>query len=139
MSQWAMIRTTSELRAAANRILRLETAAGKRSKSAPATLVVEQLRRVLTTLLGAAGFRALLARAVTLAKAEVPELKSVAVELDGSLAGLNLEDELGDGEVVLVAHMLGLLVTFVGAALMLRLVDDAWPKAKLNDLDFDKG
>ncbi len=66
------------------------------------------------------------------------------VQLDGALAGLDLDDELGkgelaDAEVVLVAHILGLLVTFVGAALMLRLVNEAWPKARLDDLDFDKG
>ena len=138
-----MIRTSAELRTAAKRILALEIAATKRGKS-PATIAVsERLRHVLSTLLGAAGFRALLARAVTLAKAEAPELKAAVVMLDGSLAGLSPHDGLGkdglaDGEVVLVAHILGLLVTFVGEALMLRLVNDAWPKARLDDLDFDK-
>jgi hypothetical protein len=60
------------------------------------------------------------------------------------LTGLSLDEERGkdglaEGEVVLVAHILGLLVTFVGEAMMLRLVSDACPKAKLDDLDFDKG
>jgi hypothetical protein len=141
-----MIRATAELRTAAERVLGLETAASKRgaTKLPAAAAVSDRLRRVLSTLLGTAGFRALLARAVTLAKAEVPEMMAVVVQLDGSLAGLSLDDALGkngftDGEIVLVAHILGLLVTFVGEALMLRLVNDAWPKAKLNDLDFDKG
>ena len=63
--------------------------------------------------------------------------------IDGSLAGLSPDDgldqdERADGEVVLVAHILGLLVTFIGEALMLRMVNDAWPKARLDDLDFDK-
>ena len=140
-----MIRATAELRTAAGRILALEIVASKRggTNQFAAIVVSERLGRVLSTLLGAAGFRELLARAVTLAKAEAPELKAVVVMLDGSLAGLSLDDELGkdelaDGEVVLVAHILGLLVTFVGEALMLRLVNDAWPKAKLDDLDFDK-
>jgi hypothetical protein len=141
-----MIRATAELRAAAERILALEIAANKRgaTKLPAAAYVTEQLRRVLSTLLGAAGFRALLARAVTLAKAEAPELDVVVVQSDGSLAGLSPDDgrsktELAESEVVLVAHLLGLLVTFVGEALMLRLVNDAWPMAKLDDLDFDKG
>jgi hypothetical protein len=141
-----MIRVTQNLRTAAERILGLEAAASRRHPAqVPAAVVVtERFRRVLSTFLGAAGFRALLARAVTLARAEVPELKDVVIQLDGSLAGLRRVDGLrkhepAEGEVVLVAHLLGLLVTFIGEALMLRLVDDAWPKAKLHDLDFAKG
>jgi hypothetical protein len=85
---------------------------------------------------------ALFVRAVTLAKREVPELIGVVVEADGSLSGLGVDqldkDTLADGEVVVVAHMLGLLLTFIGPALMLRLVSDAWPKASLSDIDFDQ-
>jgi hypothetical protein len=38
------------------------------------------------------------------------------------------------GERVLVAHLLGLLVTFIGPALTRRLLQDIWPK--LEDLEF---
>lgn len=134
-----MIRATPELRTAAERLLKLEAAAGRGTKKVPtAALVSERLRRVLSTLLGAVGFKALLARAVTLAKAEVPALSALQVQADSSLSGLSEADDFPEGEVVLVAHILGLLVTFVGEALMLRLVNDAWPKAHLSDLDFDK-
>jgi hypothetical protein len=134
-----MIRTTSELRTAAERLLKLE-AVGRRGtgKLPTAARVSERLRRILSTFLGAAGHRALLARAVTLAKAELPALSALHVQADSSLTGLSEDDDFSDGEVVLVAHILGLLVTFVGEALMLRLVNDAWPKASLDDLDFDK-
>lgn len=101
-------------------------------------LVSERLRRILSTLLGAGGFRALLSRAVTLAKAEVPALNGLHVAADSSLVGLAEDDDSADAAVVIVAHILGLLVTFIGEALMLRLVNDAWPKARLGDLDFDK-
>jgi len=131
-----MSRTTPALRAAAERLLKLE-ARGTR-KLPRAALVSERLRRVLSTLLGAGGFNALLARAVTLAKAEAPALSALRVQADSSLLGLSEDAGSADGEVVLVAHILGLLVTFVGEALMLRLVNDAWPKARLDDLDFDK-
>lgn len=142
-----MVRATPELRAAAERLLDLEAAADKRASSgvAAAARVVARFRQVLTTLLGVAGFRALLTRAVTLAKAEASDLRAVEVAPDGSLAGLSeaVADggrrRLTDGEVVLVAHLLGLLVTFVGEALMLRVVQDAWPKVRLDDLDFDEG
>lgn len=134
-----MTRTTPSLRTAAERLLKLEAArsVGTRKLSA-ATLVTERLRRILSSLLGAAGFDALLGRAVTLAKSELPTLRALQVQADGSLGGLTEGAGVADGEVVLVAHVLGLLVTFVGEALMLRLVSDAWPKVRLDDLDFDK-
>ena len=110
-----------------------------------AARVAARFRQVLTTLLGVGGFKALLARAVTLAKAEAPDLSAVHVGPDGTLEGLSQATmpggtrRLTDGDVVLVAHLVGLLVTFVGEALMLRLVLDAWPKVRLDDLDFDEG
>ncbi len=132
-----MNRTTPALRTAAERLLALEAASRGADKLATAVRVSERLRRLLGALLGAAGFQALLARAVTLAKAEQPALHTLRVQADGSLKGL---DELSghDGAIVLVAHILGLLVTFVGEALTVRLMNDAWPKARLEDLDFDK-
>ena len=124
------------------RLLELEATTRNVAKLPAAARVNERFRRVLSTLLGAAGFRALLVRAVTLAKAEATEPSSLQVHADGSLEGLGASDgkhRVTDGEVVLVAHLLGLLVTFVGEALMLRLVHDMWPKVKLDDLNFDEG
>jgi len=34
-----------------------------------------------------------------------------------------------------VAHLLGLLVTFIGEPLALRLVGDAWPDAAVDETD----
>jgi hypothetical protein len=82
---------------------------------------------------GVAGFRSLFSRALTLAKAEVPWLNAVKVRADGSLEGLgarNTKQERDEAEragVVLLAQLLGLLDTFIGEALMLRLVRDTWP------------
>ncbi len=133
-----MIRVSPELRTAAERLLKLD-AAGRGTRALPAAaLVTERLRRVLNTLLGADGFKALLRRAVTLAKAEDPALGALQLDVDGSLVGLSEDDDVPDSEVVLVAHILNLLFAFVGEALTLRLVNDAWPKARLDDLDFDK-
>ena len=140
-----MPRLTSALRIAAERLLRCEVSASKRGAQtlSAASHVNEKFRQVLSTLLGVAGFQALLARALTLAKAESPELSAVEVQPDGVLAGLRVQGAHGarrfnDGEVILVAHLLGLLVTFVGAVLMLRLVNDTWPKLRFDDLDFDQ-
>jgi hypothetical protein len=86
--------------------------------------VCDKLRSPLTTLAGAAGFRSLLARALTLAKQESPVLGAWEVQADGSLQGLNGEPAQS-GEV-LIAHLIGLMITFIGESLTLRLLHDVW-------------
>jgi hypothetical protein len=86
--------------------------------------VCDKLRRPLTTLAGAAGFRSLLARALTLAKQESPVLGAWEVKADGSLQGLN--GEAAQSGAVLIAHLIGLMITFIGESLTLRLLHDVW-------------
>jgi hypothetical protein len=114
----------------AQRLIAYESAAGKTSeptKLAPFR-VCETLRQPLCTLAGVAGFRSLLSRALTLAKAEAPSLSVVQVAADGSLQGLDeLEPQIDkdparDAGVILVAHLIGLLLFFMGEGLTLRLV-----------------
>ena len=38
-----------------------------------------------------------------------------------------------DAAVAIIAHLLGLLVTFIGEPLTLRLVGEAWPDALLDE------
>ena len=42
--------------------------------------------------------------------------------------------EIAEGEAVLVAQLIGLLVTFIGEALTLHLLHEAWPEASLGGL-----
>lgn len=86
--------------------------------------VCDKLRRPLTTLAGAAGFRSLLARALTLAKQESPALSAWEVQADGSLQAVN--GEAAQSGAVLIAHLIGLMITFIGEALTLRLLHDVW-------------
>lgn len=86
--------------------------------------VCDKLRRPLTTLAGVAGFRSLLARALTLAKQESPVLGGWEVKSDGSLEGLN--GEAAQSGSVLIAHLIGLMNTFIGESLTLRLLHDVW-------------
>ena len=137
-------RTTESL---AERLLGYEAAAGNPAADdrTAAARVCEKLRQVLSTLLGAGGFRALIARALTLARAEAPELSAVQVNADGSLEGLGAarpqsgEGRIARGEIALIDQLLELLVTFIGEALMLRLVEDAWPLATLAESKSSKG
>ena len=98
--------------------------------------VCDKLRRPLTTLAGAAGFRSLLTRALTLAKQESPVLGALEVKPDGSLQGLN--GEAAQSGVVLIAHLIGLMITFIGESLTLRLLHDAWLDLPDSEVKFER-
>ncbi len=104
----------------------------------------ESLRPALGKLLGVAGFRSLLSRALSLACLEVSWLCPLQITAAGSLEGLDeLEAKLeargvAEGEAALVAQLLGLLLTFLGRALTLGLVRETWPHADCEDADFGK-
>ena len=137
-------RATPTLRRVAQQLLALE-AAGDTAADAqtpPVVRVCETLRRSLSRLLGVAGFRAILVRALALAADDVRGLQAVHVTAVGSLegwgegAGHLSHDELTQGGELLIAQLIGLLVTFIGAALTARLVQEAWPELSSGDLDF---
>ncbi len=136
---------TPQLRNFARRVLTLEAAAGKPNDAeSPAIfLVCEKLRRPLSRLTGVAGFRSLLSRALALAGDEVRWLRAIHVKSDGSLEGLDEVEarlskiEMAKGEVTLIAQLIGLLVTFIGEPLTLRLVQEAWPEVSSDDLNFE--
>ena len=124
----------------AQRLLAYENASGKTSEPTEfaAFRVFERLREPICTLTGVAGFRSLLSRALTLARAEAPSLSTVQVAADGSLKGLDElepqidQKEVRDGGAILIAQLIGLLLTFIGEGLTLRLVQDVWPEAAFN-------
>lgn len=135
-----------KMRAFAKRLIAYETTGNKSSQTISLVdfPICDKLRPQLANLMGNAGFRSLLSRALTLANAEVPWLRAVHVKADGSLEGLGelktqvVSAQIEEGEVVLLAQLLGLLMTFIGEDLTLRLVHDVSPKVPLNDLDFSE-
>ncbi len=137
-----MSNSPPKLKEFARRLLAYEVTSGEPAglKDSAAFRVCEKLRAALSRLMGGGGFRSLLSRALVLAGYEVPWLRGLKMKADGSVEGL---DELGtkldaqavaEGEIALVAQLLGLLVTFIGPALTLRLLRDIWPK--IEDLEF---
>ena len=126
-----------ESRHLAQRLLIYEAVDGENPEPAESAAfrVCAKLRRPLTTLAGVAGFRSLLSRALTLARAEAPSLNAVQVAADGSLQGLDAlasqtdKEQARDGGTILIAQLIGLLLTFIGEGLTLRLVQDVWPEA----------
>ena len=139
-----MSRATPQLRKFAEHLIAHEAKERKSSASPSgrAFTVVEKLRPHLTNLMGMAGFRALLARSLTLAAAEVVWLRAVQLNTDGSWENL---DERGaqvgpadflEARVVALAQLIGLLVAFIGKNLTLRLVGEIWPGLSLKELNF---
>jgi hypothetical protein len=133
------------MRGIAQRLSAYEAAESESSETrAPAAFsVCEKLRGPLTRLSGINGFRSLLSRALALAGDEVRWLRVVHIRADGSLevpaeiADLD-HQEITNGEVVLVAQLLELLVTFIGETLTLSLVREVWPGALIDNIDSNK-
>jgi len=142
-----MTRATPQLRDFAELLIAQEASERKSSETGgPADFqACERLRPHLATLMGNTGFRALLSRALALTDAEIPWLRAAQVKADGSLEGLNelaarvAPDEIANGQVILLAQLLGLLVSFIGADLTLRLAREVWPKLSVDGLDLSDG
>ncbi len=127
-----------ETRDLAQRLIDYEAAAGDASepKKSAVIRVCEKLRLPLSAIVGVADYRSLLSRALTLAKLEAPGLSAVQVTTDGLLQDLGEtssqidQERGGEGGVILLAQLLGLFLTFFGAALTLQLVEDVTPALK---------
>lgn len=103
----------------------------------------DRLRPHLSNLMGDAGSRALLSRALVLAQEQVPRLSGLHVNSDGSWAGLEaLQLQLGPeailkGKEEILAQLLGLLVAFIGPNLTWHLLGDVWPQLWLSARNFE--
>ena len=144
------VRTPPEMRDLARSLLAYEAVAGKTSEPPEFALlrVYEKLRQSLGAVTGVDGFQSLAFRALMQAKSEAPGLWAVQVDADGVLQGLGelkpqqveFEPQLGsdkdrasEGGAILIARLLGLLHMFLGEALTLSLLRDAWPGATFDD------
>ena len=127
----------------AQRLLAHELRVGKAGgNGAAAFRIGEKLRVSLGRLMGVAGFRSLFTRALAVASVEVPWLRELQIQADGTVKGLDelksnlTEQQIAEGAVVLVAQFLQLLVTFIGPTLTAQLIHDVWPKADFSQFEF---
>jgi len=124
-----------ETKGLARSLLAYETAAGRSSEPTEpaAARVCEKLRGPLCALAGIAGYRSILARALTLARAEAPSLGALQVTADGNLQGVGERasqidrDQASEGGVLLTAELLGLFLSLLGAAVTIQLVQGVFP------------
>lgn len=104
-----------------------------------AELACQKLSQRLARLVTVAGGQALLARALHLARPDFPFLEGVrpGSSPESCLEGLREHVQrveparAREGLALVLASLLGLLATFIGDELTLRLVRDVWPDARL--------
>ncbi len=94
----------------------------------PVFRVIERLRHSLSVLVGVAGFRALLARALALVKVQVPSMCALHVTPDGSLEGARDLAVHAEAGAVLLTKLLELLAAFIGERMVMRILQDLKPE-----------
>ena len=98
----------------------------------PAFAIAEKLRPHLANLMGNGGFQALLSRALVLAEGEASWLRGIQVNPAGKLDGLEKaqfqldHSDFLEGNGILVAQLLGLLVAFIGLTMTLQQIKKVW-------------
>lgn len=125
-------RATREL---ARRLLASGSAASRPRKPDDADLIA-RLGPEIFKFAGADGMAALMRRALALARREVPALRDVELDAEGRLSGLELllaspltRAQGNDGAAAITAHLIGLLITFIGESLTMTLLRAARPDA----------
>lgn len=120
--------------------IRLLSQANEAGDDTPASAhVLERLDAVLARIAGQAGSRSLMERALALAQSDAPTLNALRIgpgpfqDSEWKIMQSGPFDAKSD-QVILVAHVLELLRTFIGERLTLQLVKEAWP-----DLDPSSG
>ena len=132
------------MRDLARRLLAAEAASliATRAPVHEAVRVCEKLQISLTRFAGSDGFNSLLRRALALACADVPSLQTVKLKPDGppptppegcEVLAVYATNGGPEATVAIIAHLLGLLVIFVGEPFTLRLVRGAWPDTSLDN------
>jgi len=112
-----------------------DVAATSLQTESPTVLVFEKLRQGLCPLVGVDGFQVLAARALKLARSQAYRLSEVQVTTEGRLRGFGTlhpqtdseKDQDNDDGVILITHLFGLFLTFLGPATTQRLVQDVFP------------
>ena len=138
-----MNQATPTVRDLARLLLTLEARRSEHGQEVQTDLrAFEKLQAYLTNLVGVTGFRALLARALALATAEVGWLRNVRVLDDATFKGFTEAatqqpaKDVAAARAAILAHLIGLLVIFLGEAITLRFVQDVWPEVPGDAINF---
>jgi hypothetical protein len=130
-----MSHATPKLRSFAANLIRHEAVVYPPSPPQRPTVlpVIDRLRPLLATFMGQAGYKALILRALVLAREEAAWLSGVGIAADGGFENCDEfsadheSEEETDGGEILLARLIALLEAFIGEGLTLRLLLQLWP------------
>jgi hypothetical protein len=136
-----MRQATPQLKSLAQRLLVHEANKSPNPAKLAEALEVccQRLHKRLDPLVGAGGFRALLERALFLAKKEHPWLEGVEIQaypgcelkaLNEAMTGRQ-STEIRETLTIILANVIWLLVTFIGEDIVYGLIEEAWPGTKI--------
>jgi hypothetical protein len=141
--------TSPEMRDLAARLIVYESYVGENSVSleSAALRVYNKLHQSISAFAGVAAFQSFAFRALSQVQSEVPRLWSVQIAEDGSLESIrdiksqtdNGMDLAGEEGKILIGRLLNLLHIFLGEALTLSLLRDAWPVTAFDDRSSGNG
>ena len=138
-----MSRASPRIEGMARRVVAIEAERAGLSdrRECLAALAYERMRGPLTNLMGVTGFKSLASRALAQARGDDPSLSVLTMRMDGSLEGFEdygrdrEQSEADRGGEFVVARLVGLLSTFIGESLTVRLLLDIWPDASAGGTD----
>jgi hypothetical protein len=136
-----MRQATPQLKSLAQRLLAHEAKKSPNPAKLAEALEVccQRLHKRLDPLVGAGGFRALLERALFLAKKEHAWLEGVEIQaypgcelkaLNEAMTGRK-PGEIRETLTIILANVIWLLVTFIGEDIVYGLIEEAWPGKKI--------
>ena len=141
--------TSPEMRDLAARLIVYESYVGENSVSleSAALRVYNKLHQSISAFAGVAAFQSFAFRALSQVQSEVPRLWSVQIAEDGSLESIrdiksqtdNGMDLAGEEGKILIGRLLNLLHIFLGEAVTLSLLRQAWPGAAFDDSSSENG
>jgi hypothetical protein len=97
---------------------------------------LDSLQRPFVVMAGLNSWSMILARALSLAKQQAPQLSGVSVSSEGGLEGYqHRRDEDGATGVILISQMLDLLSAFIGEGATLSILARVWPGVTISDTE----
>jgi hypothetical protein len=108
-------------------LLAVELATGGASsdEEPAASRVSGKLRTIVSSLVGVAGYKSILMRALNLTMRDTDAFRDASVTSDGFLKDLNSKDP--QASELLIFHLVDLLVVLTGVDFTLQLLQEAWP------------
>jgi hypothetical protein len=124
-------------------LVNYETASACGKSALSAFTICHKLRPLLESLMGVAGYLALVTRALARAQKKASELRGIMINSAGDLEPLPEKVSIissipnAEANVVIITELLCLMNAFIGLNLLLQLVRELWPTLEIYESNYD--